>query len=66
MRVRHCFTCQPRGPVVDVECTRCGDGPIITGVFAQHSAPGSGAYPDRRWLLAAGWMTAPELVGLAH
>jgi hypothetical protein len=63
---RHCRTCQPRGPVVDVECTRCGDGPIITGALAEDSAPGSVAFPARRWLVAAGWVTAPELVCPAH
>ena len=46
VKARHCRSCQPRGPVVDVECTRCGDGPIITGALAQDSAPGSVAYPS--------------------
>jgi hypothetical protein len=58
----HCRTCQPRGPVVNVECTRCGDGPIITGALAEDSAPGSVVFPARRWLVAAGWTTAPKLV----
>ena len=62
VEARHCRACQPRGPVVDVECTRCGDGPIVTGVLAEDSASGSGAYPARRWLVAAGWSTAPDLV----
>lgn len=52
--------------MVDVECTRCGDGPIITGVLAEDSATGSVAYPARRWLVAAGWSTAPQLVCPAH
>jgi len=63
---RHCRTCHPRGRVVDVECTRCGDGPIITGALAEDSTPRSVAYPARRWLVAAGWATAPELVCPAH
>jgi hypothetical protein len=62
----HCRACHPRGAVVDVECTRCGDGPIITGALAQDSAPGLVAYPARRWLVAAGWNMAPELVCPAH
>ena len=66
VEARHCRTCQPHGPVVDVECARCGDGPIITGALAQDSAPGSVAYPARRWLVAAGWATAPELVCPVH
>jgi DNA invertase Pin-like site-specific DNA recombinase len=66
IEAQHCRTCQPHGPVVDVECVRCGDGPIITGALAEDSAPGSVAYPARRWLVAAGWVTAPELVCPAH
>ncbi len=62
----HCRRCYPRGPVVDVECTRCGDGPIITGALAEDSATGSVAYPVRRWLVTAGWATAPELVCPQH
>jgi hypothetical protein len=50
------------GPVVDVECTRCGDGHVITGALAEDSIAGSVAYPARRWLVTAGWSTAPELV----
>jgi DNA invertase Pin-like site-specific DNA recombinase len=63
---RHCRACYPRGRVLDVECTRCGDGPIITGALAEDSAPGSVAYPARRWLVTAGWTTAPELVCPQH
>ena len=66
VEARHCRSCQPHGAVVDVECTRCGDGPIITGALAQDSAPGSVAYPARRWLVAAGWTTAPQLICPAH
>ena len=66
VEARHCRACQPHGPVVDVECTRCGDGPIITGALAQDSAPESVAYPARCWLVTAGWVTAPELVCPAH
>ena len=63
---RHCRSCHPRGRVVDVECVRCGDGPIITGALAEDSTPGSVAYPARRWLVGAGWSTAPELVCPEH
>ncbi len=66
VEARHCRACHPRGAVVNVECTRCGDGPIITGTLAQDSTPGSVAYPARRWLVAAGWVTAPELVCPEH
>jgi len=43
-----------------------GDGPIITGALAEDSTPGSVAYPARRWLLANGWTTAPDLACAAH
>lgn len=66
VEARHCRTCQPVGSVVDVECARCGDGPIVTGVLAQDSAVGSVAYPARRWLVTAGWTTAPELACPPH
>jgi len=66
VEARHCRACHPRGRVVDVECTRCGDGPIVTGALAQDSASGSVAYPARRWLVAAGWSTAPDLVCPEH
>ncbi|UZJ27040.1 recombinase family protein (plasmid) [Rhodococcus antarcticus] len=66
VEARHCRSCHPRGQVVDVECTRCGDGPIVTGVLAEDSTPGSVAYPARRWLVAAGWSTALELVCPEH
>ena len=28
---RHCVACQPHGPVIDVSCSCCGNGPLITG-----------------------------------
>lgn len=66
IQARQCRSCYPRGQVVDVECTRCGDGPIVTAALAEDSATGSVAYPARRWLVAAGWTTAPELVCPEH
>lgn len=54
--------CHPCAGVIDVECTRCGDGPMLTEALAEDNTPGSVAYPARRWLVAAGWATAPELV----
>jgi len=63
---RHCRTCRPRGRVVEVECTRCGDGPTVTGDLTEDSTPSSVAYPARRWLVAVGWSTAPEFVCPEH
>ena len=28
---RHCIACQPHEPVIDISCSCCGDGPLITG-----------------------------------
>jgi hypothetical protein len=40
---RHCVVRQPHGPVIDVSCSGCGDGPLITGqppeLGAQLAAP---------------------------
>src|ERR1700745_1656236 len=30
-QARHCVVCQPHGPVIDVSCSCCGNGPLITG-----------------------------------
>lgn len=57
----HCRHCEPDQPAVDIACTVCGDGPILTGPSA---APVEiSALPDSilRWLTVAGWDTAPEL-----
>jgi len=53
VEARHCRACHPRGRVVDVECTRCGDGPIVTGALWPRTArrvrwrtrPGGGWWP---------------------
>ena len=31
---RFCRACRPRGPVEEVACPNCGDGPLLSGVFA--------------------------------
>jgi hypothetical protein len=55
---RHCVACQPHGPVIDVSCSCCGTGPLITG-----QPPGLGdqlAQPALDWLHARGWQLHPR------
>jgi hypothetical protein len=61
---RHCARCQPRGPVLDVTCQRCGAGPLITG-----DAVDTGDQPSPRvlcWLQSHGWHTEGSLLCPAH
>jgi hypothetical protein len=54
---RHCVECQPHGPVIDVSCSCCGNGPLITG-----QPPGLGdqlAQPALDWLHAPRPATSP-------
>ena len=55
---RHCVACQPHGPVIDVSCSGCGDGPLITG-----QPPELGdqlVQPALDWLHARGWQLHPR------
>jgi hypothetical protein len=55
---RHCVACQPHGPVIDVSCSCCGNGPLITG-----QSPELGdqlAAPALDWLHARGWQFHPR------
>jgi len=59
-QARHCVACQPRGPVIDVSCSCCGNGPLITG-----QPPELGdelAQPALDWLHARGWQLHPRLL----
>jgi hypothetical protein len=54
---RHCVACQPHGPVIDVSCSCCGNGPLITG-----QPPELGdqlVQPALDWLHARGWQLHP-------
>jgi DNA invertase Pin-like site-specific DNA recombinase len=56
---RHCARCQPHGHVLVVSCSRCGDGPLVTGAaVAGDELPRS----IMTWLEGHGWTTTPELV----
>lgn len=56
---RHCVACQPHEEPLIVECDRCGDGPLITGLSAT-TPPGQWPPAITRWLHNNGWRTDPE------
>jgi hypothetical protein len=62
---RFCRACVPAGPVGDVTCVRCGDGPLLSGELAGGDAQGAAAVQG--WLAGAGWRLAgpvcPDCVG---
>lgn len=58
---RHCRQCEPGQPAFDIACTVCGDGPILAGALAAHTAPDRLPETVRRWLTTAGWNTNPDL-----
>ncbi|MDG3013672.1 recombinase family protein [Speluncibacter jeojiensis] len=63
----HCRSCQPEDPAVDIACTVCGDGPILTGELAGGDDSNEGLpRPVQRWLTDAGWRTNPTLLCPDH
>lgn len=61
---QHCARCQPHEQVLTVMCGRCGNGPLVAGVYAD---PGGGI-PDTVacWLTDNGWAVSPELICPIH
>lgn len=57
---RHCAGCQPHGGVLSLECTRCADGPLVTGAPSDTN----GQLPPEitTWLIEHHWHTSPELI----
>jgi DNA invertase Pin-like site-specific DNA recombinase len=55
---RHCVACQPHDQPLIIECDRCGDGPLITGVPTT-TVPGQWPAAITRWLHNNGWRTDP-------
>ncbi|GAA1105946.1 hypothetical protein GCM10009629_57280 [Pseudonocardia alni] len=51
---RRSRACPPAGPITDLTCLLCGDGPLLVGNLA---ADPDDALPAaaQRWLTAAGW-----------
>ncbi len=56
---RHCARCQPHEHVRAITCTRCADGPLLTG---SDGAAGELPDPVLAWLDRHQWVTIPELV----
>jgi len=64
---QHCRHCQPHGPVVDIACAVCGDGPILAGDLATAATDaGTPPEPVQQWLAADGWRLTPELLCPDH
>ena len=55
---RHCARCQPHEQVVAVSCTRCGVGPLVSGLDAEGELPAAIV----RWLEDRGWSTGTNPV----
>lgn len=55
---RHCVACQPHQEILVIECDRCGDGPLVTGLAAD-LAPDQWPTTLTRWLGNNGWRTLP-------
>jgi len=54
---RHCVACQLHEPVIDVSCSGCGDGPLITGQPPELGDLLAPPAPDR--LHCRGWQLHP-------
>lgn len=54
---RFCQRCAPQGPVGDVTCSYCGDGPLLGGGLAGAVTGKDGAV--RGWLAARDWLLDP-------
>lgn len=59
---RHCAHCQPHEQVVAVSCTRCGVGPLISGIDVGGELPAA----VLRWLEKRGWATGTNPVCSLH
>lgn len=56
---RYCRACPPAGPITDLTCLLCGDGPLLVGELAAGPDEALPA-PARTWLTAVGWrLTGP-------
>lgn len=62
----HCHHCEPESPAFDVACEVCGDGPILTGIFAEAAMRGDLPVPVQRWLVGGAWTVAPTLLCPDH
>lgn len=63
---RHfCRGCTPPGPVTDVACVRCGDGPLLSGDLVAEDMAATAVVQG--WLAGRGWRLSgpvcPDCVG---
>lgn len=59
-----CRGCAPAGPVIDLECGVCGDGPLLVS-DVDENVVGVALLADvgvRGWLIDQGWTLDPALV----
>ena len=66
VREQHfCRGCVPPGPVADVACVRCGDGPLLGGDLAAGAAAATAIV--HAWMAGVGWRVSgpvcPDCVG---
>ncbi len=54
---RFCRACAPRGPIAEVACAACGDGPLLAGDLAAAADLATTAAIDA-WLVETGWRPA--------
>ena len=54
---RFCQACQPTGPLSEVACAGCGDGPLLTDALAEAADLATTAAIDT-WLAESGWRPA--------
>jgi hypothetical protein len=65
---RFCRGCVPPGPVADLACVRCGDGPLLGGELAAAADGADRISPMvQAWMSSAGWRLSgpvcPDCVG---
>ena len=56
---RFCQACVPAGPVAEVACAVCADGPLVAGALAGTDPVADSAVAG--WLVAQGWVLHPAL-----
>lgn len=62
---RFCRGCAPTGPVDELVCVRCGDGPLLAGALA--AGDDAATVVVQAWMAEAGWRASgpvcPDCVG---
>ncbi|ANY10782.1 hypothetical protein [Pseudonocardia sp. HH130630-07] len=65
---RFCRACAPTGPVADLACVRCGDGPLSgADLAAADTGDGRTSTMLQAWMSSTGWRLSgpvcPDCVG---